>query len=151
MEENMDAFLEIRRIWEDEDLVELNIEASNGSFHGETQVYTTREEIKEWVEGLRGFPTSEAHEVIFSTGEKESYVYAYLRSYTFSGMGKSAMRIILESNVPTEYRKEEKNKVELELRFEPAALDRFIPSLERVSEELGAKATMTGINHNQAW
>lgn len=150
MEEDMDAFLEIRRIWDDEDLVELNISASNGIFRGETQVYTTREEIRKWVKDLRGFPTVDTDEVTFCTGEEESYAYAYMRSYTFSGMGKSAMWIALESNVATEYRKEEKNRIELELRFEPAALDRFIPSLERVSQKLGATATLKGINHNQA-
>ena len=145
MEKNAEAYLEIRKIWEDDHTIELNISASNGIFSGETQLYTTEESLTEWAEQLAGFPKSDDQEVTFYDGERESYSYSSIRAYTFSGMAKTAMHITLESNVSNEYRKEEKAKLEFELFFEPAALDRFIPNLQRISDGSGSIAIMKGI------
>ena len=140
-----EAHLTIERIWDDPDMIELDVHVSNGYYTGETQVYTTEKEIIELRKELEGFPKTDDHRVEFSAGTRDSYAFLSLRVYAFGGRGTCAIHVCLESNVPTDFRPEEKFKIQLEMKFEPAALDRFLPQLERISHAHKSVATLKGM------
>lgn len=141
----MEPNLTIERIWDDPDMIELDVHVSNGNYIGDTQVYTTEKEIIELREELEGFPRTADHRVEFSAGSRDSYAYFAVSFYSFGGRGTCAIHVSLESNVPTDFRPEEKFKIQLEMKFEPAALDRFLPQLERISQTHKSVATLKGM------
>ena len=130
--ESIQNILSLEIIWQDPDMVELKILAANDEFSGATEVYTIYDDICSFIKALEKFPKSIRDTVEFSAGRKDSYAYAKMRFYCFTASGHTAGRIKLESNVATEFRPEEKNKIELELQFEAAALDSFILQLRKL-------------------
>ena len=140
-----DISLRIERIWDDPDMIEIDVRVFNGAYAGESQVYTVQQDILRFKEELEGFPKSDDQTAYFSAGKRDSYAFLSIRAYAFGGRGTCAIHVCMESNVPTHYRPEEKFKIELEMKFEPAALDRFLPQLERVAHDHGSKALLKGI------
>lgn len=144
--ESMKNKLSLEIIWQDPDMVELKIIAANDEFSGATEVYTIYEDIIKLAKSLEGFPKSVNDTVNFSAGEKDSYAYASMRFYCFTASGHTATRIELESNVATEYRDEEKDRIQLELQFELAALDSFVLQLQKIVNNHEGKAVLSGIS-----
>ncbi len=59
--------------------------------------------------------------------------------------GHLGVQVTLESNVPTAYRIEEKDKLTLEILTEPGLLDRFVKSLLTLVENEDGQAILEGI------
>ncbi len=127
-------------------MIELKIIAANDNFSGATEIYTVYEDIDTLAKSLKGFPKSISESIEFSAGQRDSNAFANIRFYCFTEAGHPATRIELESNVATEYRADEKNKIQLEIQFEPAALDSFVSQLSEIVINQEGKAVLDGIS-----
>jgi hypothetical protein len=132
-------------IWQDDDMVEIDAYVSNGQFIGRTQVYTTYEELRSLAQSLRGFPESTAHELQFEAGNKNSYSYFGVRFYCFDATGHAALQAVVESNVASNDRAEEKSKLQLEVQVEPSQVDLFSAQLLSVVNAKAGGARLVGI------
>ena len=135
----------IRVIWQDDDLVEIEAAACIEHFSGLTQVYTTYNELRKLAASLAGFPMTAASRVAFSAGKPDSYSFLGVDFYCIDSAGHAAAQITIESNVPTDYRPEEKHRVRLEMQFEPVALDEFLRGLQRLISAQAGDAVLPGI------
>ena len=137
-------YLSLKVIWKDDDMFELRVEVNNGRYSGRTEVYEQTEPLFEFAKKLKGFPNE--HERIFhSAGIKDGYSYFDMTFYQFDLTGKVGVLIHLEENVATEYRKEEKDKLKLELIIEPAAIDNFQRELESLAKNEEGNAMLIGV------
>ena len=76
-------FLEIAVVLEDPDLQEVVISASSGLFSGQVNLYAGQNELKEFAERLRGFPSSrnDRREFTFGQNDLSGYGTASLAFY----------------------------------------------------------------------
>ncbi|PSR56897.1 hypothetical protein AHMF7605_27070 [Adhaeribacter arboris] len=141
MNENL---LKFEVIWKDEDIIELQISANNGRYSGVTEVYEVSDSLLEFVNELKGFPFGKDR-LTHSCGEKYSYAYFEMDFYKISQSGICGVLITMEENVSTEYRKEEKDKLSMELTVEPNAIDIFCKELKTLAEREEGIAELKGI------
>ena len=132
-------------IWQDDDLVEIEAAACTEHFSGLTQVYTTYDELRTLHVSLAGFPKTFSSRVAFSAGEADSYSFLGVDFYCIDQAGHAAAQITIESNVPTNYRPQEKHRVRLEMQFEPMALDWFLNALKRLISAQAGDEVLQGI------
>lgn len=131
-------------IWKDEDMIEVKAQASNGRYCGVTIVYTTKAALKQMGEKLKGFPENTEDKYEYSAGNKDSYALLSMKFYTIDKAGHTATQICMEDNVSTEYRPEEKNKIQLEMQFEPAQLQIFVDQLLVMAKEENGSSELKG-------
>ena len=141
----MQPQLSLSVIWQDDDVVELQAAASSQHFAGLTQVYTTYAALREWHTALQGFPRASTSRITFTAGGEGAYSCFHADFYCINAVGHIAAQITLESNVATEHRPEEKQRVQLELPFEPAALDEFISALDALIKAESGEAILRGL------
>jgi hypothetical protein len=137
--------LSIGVIWQDDDLVEIEAAACTEHFSGLTQVYTTYDELRKLRVSLVGFPKTASSRVAFSAGETDSYSFLGVDFYCIDHAGHAAVQITIESNVPTNGRPQQKQRVRLEMQFEPVALDEFLSTLNRLISARAGNAILNGI------
>ncbi|RYY74193.1 MAG: hypothetical protein EOO52_15125 [Gammaproteobacteria bacterium] len=135
----MERKIEIESVWEDDDLFEVKVFASNGSFSGLACCYTQREAILEFANSLSGFPKEQTQTVNFSTGENENFSYF---SFSCKCTGKSwnivarikVAHIVVDSALP-----KKEYFSEFDLSIEPSAIDSFVSSLKSLAaSEIGS-------------
>lgn len=124
MEENLKSFLQLKIIWKDDEMFELEVIASNSSFYGKTQVYDQTESLSSFAENLINYPENEKI-LFYESGEKNSYSYFSMKFYPLSNNGNVGVEIHLEKNVSFQHRQEGKDKIKLEIIVEPNAIDNF--------------------------
>lgn len=122
----MEPRLELVAIWEDEDLFEVRVSASNGKFAGETCCYTLREEIAGLGGLLTGFPKGPAETFQFTSADAANSHFT-LQGCCRDALGHLSVRIKLVE------RWFSASQVEFELKVEPAAVDRFASALMHLS------------------
>ncbi len=71
----------------------------------------------------------------YSCGKKDNYAYFEMELYKIGLTGKYGSQITMEENVATEYRKEEKDKLTMELIIEPNSTDVFCRELKVLAEQ----------------
>lgn len=141
--ENRKSFLELNVIWKDDDMMELKVRASNTDFSGVTEVYDRAENLSNFASALTNYPKN--NEILFyEAGSKDSYAYFSMKYYSIGTNGHLGIEVNLESNVSTEYRKEEKNKVKLEIITERTAIENFKKELLRLAKYEEGSATLYG-------
>jgi hypothetical protein len=64
----MKQMLEIGRIWDEDSFFELAVTASNGTFAGSVQFYSTTDELHAFASAVKGFPLSSTDERRFEFG-----------------------------------------------------------------------------------
>jgi hypothetical protein len=141
--ENRKSFLELKVIWKDDDMFELSVIASSIDFYGMTEVYDQSESLSKFASTLKGFP-KDNNTLFYEAGEKNSYAYFSMKYYSIDNGGHIGVEISLESNVPTQYRQEEKNKVKLEIIVETIAIDNFQRELFHLAEKAEGSAILYG-------
>lgn len=127
-------------------MFELEITASNGQFFGTTKVYDGNDFLYKFADSLVGFPKTTDSTLFYEAGEKDSYSYFSMRFYSIDNNGHLGVQVKLESNVSTKYRKEEKDKLTLEILTEPCLLDNFVKSLLTLAKEEEGDATLQGLS-----
>jgi hypothetical protein len=137
--------LSIELVWEDLDLEELCISAHNGFYCGTTKAYFAQGDLAGLVESIRGFPHTVSQEEIFEGGSEEIGSLAKLVFRCTDGSGHPAVFVSLAEPVNVNARPLVLNRVELELPFEPYALDEFCGELELMAKRDGKRAVLRGI------
>lgn len=129
----MRAGIEISSVWEDVDLFEVSVRASNGKFRGEATCYTTRLEIEKLSESIAGFPKSTRDDVRFSTFLNNDNSYFTLQFICVDSSGHVAVLVKVADLRCYSNARPDRNVAEFELEIEPAAIDRFSAELARLS------------------
>lgn len=126
-------FLKLEVIWKDDDMFELQVSVDNGRYSGKTEVYETKESLLTFATSLKGYPNGN-ESLMHKCGEKDSYAYFEMKFYQIGSTGIVGVQTSIEENVATEYRKEEKDKLKLELIVEPNAIDKFQKELVKLAQ-----------------
>ena len=142
--EKKQIFLEFKIIWKDEDMLEIKISASNGLYAGSTNVYDQALCLHEFSMNLNGYPRNN-RTLFYDIGEKDGYAYFSMKYYTIDNFGHIGVEIYMESNVPTDYRYEEKNKLKIEIIVEPNSIDNFQKELLTMLNKKEGIAVLIGI------
>ncbi|MBV6880136.1 hypothetical protein NG800_007940 [Epilithonimonas ginsengisoli] len=140
---DLKSYLKLEIIWRDEHMFELKVTASNKRFSGTTEVYDTSESLYNFAQKLIGFPKDDK-QLMYELGKQNGYAFCSLKFYCIDGFGKIGVHIILEDNVNTEFRNEEKSKVKFEIIVEPAAIDNFQKNLLDLSNKQKGIALLYG-------
>jgi hypothetical protein len=148
MESNSQLSIEL--VWEDDDLEELLILASNGRYSGLARVYFGKGDIKDLAERIRGFPLALSHQLIFSAGNEESDSFAKLVFQCIDGVGRTMVRVSLAEAFQQDRAPTIKGHVELDLLFEPVALDQFARELDQMAIRRSSRAVLRGTDAQQA-
>jgi hypothetical protein len=128
--------LEITSVWEDDDLFEVKVRASNGDFSGAAKCYAQRKELMELALSLEGFPKSPDHKVNYS-GEDENFSFFTL-FFSCNSSWKLNVRIKIANIITYSNAPKVNNVVEFDMAIEPAALDSFASSLKVLAKaEIG--------------
>jgi hypothetical protein len=144
---NMEGYpqLSIELIWEDVDLEELRISAQNGGYCGTAKVYFAQGDVGVLADAIRGFPKTVSQQEIFEGGSEEIGSLARLVFSCTDGSGHPAVTVSLAESVNVNARPLLLNRVELELQFEPYALDEFSRELESMARRATTRAVLRGI------
>ena len=142
--------LSIELVWEDSDLEELLISASNGRYSGMAQVYFALGDIEDLANRIRGFPLTLSHEVIFSGGAEDSDSFARLVFRCVDGVGHTLVKVNLAEVFQEYARPTLRGRVELELLFEPLALDEFSRDLDQMARRRIPRAQLRGTDAQHA-
>jgi hypothetical protein len=118
------SYLELKVIWKDDDMLELCVKVSNGRYSGITEVYDTPDSLFNFAKKLDGYP-KDIYELYYEAGKKDSYSFFSMKFYKIDSAGHIGVEILLEENVSTEYRLEEKDKLKVEIIIVPSAIDDF--------------------------
>lgn len=140
-------FLKLKAIWKDEDMFELQVTAKNGRYSGMTEVYETSESLLLFAKELIGYPKDKGI-ISHCCGEKNSYAFFEMKFYPINYTGKVGVQISLEENVATGNRKEEKDKLIMELIVEPHSIDKFQNELIHLATDADGEAILIGIDKN---
>jgi hypothetical protein len=143
----LESQLSIELVWEDNDLEELLISASNGRFSGTAQVYFGHGEVEDFANRIRGFPLELSHRVIF--GNEQSDSSAELVFHCADGAGHTMVIISLAEEFQVYGRPVTRGRVEFEMLFEPLALDSFWQELNKMAMRRGRRAVLHGIDDAQ--
>ena len=129
--------LEIISVWEDDDLFEVKVFASNGEFSGGAKCYAQRKELMELALALEGFPKSIGQQVNYIE-ESENFSFFTL-VFSCSSSWKVNVRIKIAHIVTYTNAPKVHNVVEFDMAIEPAAIDTFVSSLKVLAgAEIGA-------------
>ena len=124
-------------VWEDDDLFQVEIRASNGRFAGKARCYTTREQITELARCVDGFPKSTSDAFDFSTHSGDNFSYFGFNFRCVDGRGGVVVRVKVADIVRFTNSPGIDDIVEFDLGVEPASIDNFANELVAL-----AKATI---------
>jgi hypothetical protein len=136
--------LSIELIWEDVELEELCITASNGVYCGSARVYFARGDIAAFANTIQGFPKAVTQVEVFEGGQDDGPRVKLL----FRCIDQSGHLVVRVSLVEFAYENAQlpiMNDVNLELRFEASALDQFCKELEGVGNRTRKLAILRGL------
>jgi hypothetical protein len=133
--------LRIAVSWFDEDVVELLVNASNGTFSGEAQVYECHGAPVQLAEGLRGFPDTVADTREFVLGTFRPDLAgggARLRFRCVDAVGHA----IVEVEMRADPRRRGHYTAAFAMPIEAAAIDHFVEQLGSMTLERDSHATL---------
>jgi len=140
---SLEPRLEIEVIWKDVHMIELGVTTCNGYYSGTTQVYTAGKYLVDFAGSLVGFPEGREQTLYFEAGEQDSYGYFSIRLYCLDALCHTAAQIKLEREATT-LRSKSRDKLDLELLFEPSSLDMFREQLLEVGRTEAGRAVLVG-------
>ncbi len=144
---NSKSFIELKAIWKDDHMFELDITATNGRFLGTTQVYDTTESLSRFAESLFRFPKDKNQlPLLHEAGIKNGYAYFSMKFYCLDPAGHIGVQLSMEAN-DSNYRSKEKDNVTLEMLVEPNAIDNFQRELMYLAKNQEGTAILIGL-HN---
>jgi hypothetical protein len=139
--------LTIELVWEDTDLEQLSISADNGRYRGTAKVYFAQGDVQLLANSIRDFPKTNSQREVFSGGrEEDDLSFAKLVFHCVDGAGHAVLDVTLAESLVHHARPSTRNRVELELRFEPSALDDFCRALNEVARRTNSRAVLRGLD-----
>jgi len=130
---SMSPGLEFAVVWHDEDVLQVRVCASTGSFSGAADVYCDHESPQAWAACLTGFPTTPGDQRelrLGAPGPGYAGGSAVLRFRTVDRAGHAEVRLEIEAE-PSD--RPNSQRVELNLTVEAAGIDRFVAALAKLS------------------
>jgi hypothetical protein len=130
--------LSFRKVWQDEDVVELEIASRGDAFLSCVQVYADHQHLNDVVLGLNGFKKDVHHgvfEISFGqfTPEYANGAFRAQLSFLELGRGYVFMTVNSQSAWADFAKRKVANQATLHLKSEPALLDRFIEELTKLT------------------
>ena len=138
-----DPKLSIELIWEDVDLEELCITASNGEYCGRARVYFAQGDIAALAQSIQGFPKAVSQVEVFEGGQGDG-PRAKLVFRCIDQLCHPVVRVSLVEFACNNAQLPIMNDVNLEMRFEASALDQFCKELEGVGKRGRKLAILRG-------
>lgn len=135
----MKAGVHVSVIYLDPSLLELRVQASNGVFAGQTDIYVNTEAPRALAANLNGFPTnkSDVRECQLGTFKSEMAGGGVkLRFYCVDSLGHAAVEICLQTDGPPDVN----NYARFHMPVEAAAVDRFVHQVAVMSAKIGDEA-----------
>ena len=140
-----DNSLIFKVIWKDDEMIEIQISVDNGRYSGTMKIYEVSKSLLKFVNELNQFPFHNER-ITHCMGGKDSSAYFEMDFYKIGPSGKCGVLITMEENVSTEYRKEEKDKLSLELLIEPNSINNFCKELQGLAEKEEGTAELKAID-----
>ena len=140
-----DPNLSIELIWEDVDLEELCITASNGEYCGSARVYFAQGDIAVLAQTIQGFPRAVSQVEVFEGGSDDG-PRAKLVFRCIDQLGHAVVRVSLSEFAYDNVQLPIMNDVTLEMRFEASALDQFCKELDAVGKRARKLAILRGLS-----
>jgi hypothetical protein len=135
--------VEIEVTWGDDDVLLLEVSASNGVFAGRVDAYGGLDMAAEWAAALEGFPRNRDDSREVSTGTfSDEYAGggATLRFVVRDAAGRCAVRVRLRAADMIR----SIASAEFTIGVEAAAVDRFVAALRAMSADVGQRAALDG-------
>ncbi len=142
--QNRKSFLEIKIIWKDDEMVELQVTASDGNYFGKTEIYDTTESLLDFTKEIEGFPLDFNKSLFYETGNKDGYAYFSMHLYCLDNAGHIGVEINFEENVASNQMRKIKNKIRIEIIVEPVFIDYFQKELTQLANNQMGVATLYG-------
>lgn len=146
LEREHEPGLLLQIIWIDENLLGLEASLVWEGFSGLSTTYTSAEALHEFASNLETFPKDLDSQVEFDSGMEGGSSRVRLRCYVYNLAFHAAVQVHLTSSVPTDHRPEEVWRLDVELKTEPALLDRFATELTRMALRKEGMAFLRGVN-----
>ncbi|GLS83748.1 hypothetical protein [Paraferrimonas haliotis] len=131
----MESRIEISSIWEDECLFEIRINGTNGTFAGQADCYTSRNEIEKLGKILEKFPSSVTDTLEFASRAKPDLSYFSMSGFCTDSCGHTLLAITIAHIVSFTNVRDENYKVNFDLKVEPQSINHFGRQLQRIAEE----------------
>lgn len=144
-----DPTLSIELIWEDVDLEQLCITASNGEYCGSARVYFAQGGLAALAATIQGFPKAVSQVEVFEGGY-DGGPRAKLVFRCIDQLGHAVVRVSLTEFAYDNAQFQNMNDVNLEMPFEASALDQFCKELEAVAKRARKRAILRGLTPNKS-
>lgn len=97
--------INIKRVWSDETMIELEFSANSIDIHSQLNFYVTEDELLELREKLLSFPINKDDSVEWIVGSNEENVYAYFkfRAFIINRQGHVAIEIEMNNKLKQPY------------------------------------------------
>jgi hypothetical protein len=128
----------------DDDLIDLEIAASNGIFAGTVRAYDAVDAPARWAEALAGFPTrrDDSRDLAIGTfADDAAGGGVALRFTVVDGAGHCTLAVRLR----TDGGPRATASAAFTMAIEPAAVDDFVAALRAMSSTVGALATLAAL------
>jgi hypothetical protein len=135
--------LSVEGVYDDGDLIEVRVAASNESFAGAVCVYITAGDLDQAAAQLRGFPlgASDQRRITWGTPDGDlGFAELFFRCADLAGHPE--VRVLLQTG--NQCQDQPGQSVTLTLGIEPAAVDRFVATLERLEQRRDDIAVLEG-------
>jgi len=123
--------IEVTIVYEDTDLIEVSVLASNGRFSGLALAYASPDAVREFADLIAGFPRSPADRRAFTFGSFDP-AYANGAASLELSCKDAAGHAVVAVRLEAEREPDPPETATFRLDFEPAALERFVRQLREL-------------------
>ena len=144
--------IEFEVVWFDQDVIEYQVECSNGTFRGATRMYCAHDELSKAAEALSGFPstTQDCRDVLL--GAFEPNVAGGGISMSFRCVDSVGHAVVLVRLRTDGCRGPgEPESVCLYIPVEAGSIDSFVAKARTIGETMGEKAYLHMADHTVGW
>jgi hypothetical protein len=137
--------IEISVIYADKDLLELRVQASNGVFRGQAEVYADLETLKKFANLLCEFPANNGDTREFELGTFDAAYAgggAGFRFYCLDSVGHLLAEVKLRTD--PRLRAGTSDVAMIHISVEAGGIDSFVGELEQMTPEVGQNAVLKG-------
>jgi hypothetical protein len=140
----MDYGIKLAIVYADEHLIELRVNASNGLYAGQVDIYLALTEMREMADALKGFPTNndDNRDIELGEGGPSTMSVARLQFSCADSVGHSRVDVDLRNY---SHRGEAPGSVAFGVETNIGEIDQFVRQLEQMKMAVGDSATLMGI------
>jgi hypothetical protein len=137
----MEPGLKISVVDPDDDYLGLEVRAANRRVAGTARIFARFDELSALAQCIEGFPTADGDEREFELGHRDRRIAGGFARLRFHCVGRTG-DVKLEVELEDDPRRNDPESVQLVLRFEAAALDRFTRQLRGIEKERSGSADL---------